>query len=255
MFPSRHYSSPLNYLFDARAAGRKLGQGFSEVARKEFDQAMDKYFDEHLYPFANHIEYIAKSLIKKAKTEARQLVQESIEQITALVEALFKKAEDLLKQAEDTGQAITLFIKENLIQPTLKEIERLETKLFQDANELIDRFEEVVLGELHKLKLAIQSFKHSLPAPWDRCKQKLNLHWKSGLDFSDLEIYRLMECYELSKLNENTRIEKISETYAQLQYNAVLMKHLARGAPAFQQIFIKDWFKYGQLHDFWQQYT
>ena len=249
-----NYSSVLNYLFDARAAGRKLGQGFSGVARKEFDQAMDEFFDEHLYPFANHVEYIAKAFIKKAETTAKRIIHESIEQVSTLVESLFKKAEDWLKQAENIGKSITALIKENLIQPTLQEIERLETKLFQDANDLIDRFEEVVTGQLEKLRLDIQKFRHFIPAPWDQCKQQLNIHWKSGLDLSCLEIYRLMECYELSKINEDSPIDKIYETYAQLQHSAVLMKHLAKGAPAFQNLFINDWFKYGQLCEFWHQY-
>lgn len=238
IFPSRHSSSIFNYLIDARAVGRELGQGMS----REFNLLIDELFKNHLYPFANHVEYIAARLIEKGESIATRIIEDSIEQVSNLVEDFFKKA-----QAE-------IDVLEDLFKFIFKEIERLETRFFQDTNALIDRIEEIIIGESAKWELKIKKLRHFIPAPWDQCKQQLNIHWKSGLDLSDLEIYRLMECYELSKLNENTPIKKISETYAQLQYNAVLMKHLARGAPAFQQIFIKDWFKYGQLHDFWQQY-
>lgn len=274
----RSYSPILNFLFDAKAAGRKLGQGFTKVARKSFDQIVDELFDQHLYPFANQVEYMANSLLGETEEVAKQIIDESIEQVSDLLEDFFKEAKTLLAPFQPTTVLKTLIepplreverleaklfqdandlvnrVREKLLEPTLKEIERLEAKLFQDANALLDRFEEVMAGQIEKLKHEILKFRHLLPAPWDRCKRQLNLHWKSGLDLSDLEIYRLMECYELSRLDENTPIKKIVETYAQLQNSAVLMKHLASGAPEFQKIFIKDWFKYGQLCEFWQQY-
>ncbi|MBW4487229.1 MAG: hypothetical protein KME12_05510 [Trichocoleus desertorum ATA4-8-CV12] len=238
----RNYTSILNYLLDAKAFGRKLGKSFGEATKEEFNHLIDELFDNHLYPFANHVEYVATELIKNGESVAHQIIKDTIEQVTDLLENLFKKAQvgtDALK---------------DLIESTLKEIEHLETKFFQDANALIDRIAEFLAGEITRLEFEIKKFRHFLPAPWDQCKQQLNIHWKSGLDLSNLEIYRLMECYELSKLNENKPVEKIIETYAQLQHSAVLMKYLARGAPAFQNIFIKDWFKYGQLCEFWHQY-
>lgn len=238
IFPSRHSSSIFNYLIDARAVGRELGQGMS----REFNLLIDELFKNHLYPFANHVEYIAMRLIKNGESVANQIIRDSIEEVSNLVEDLFKTAQAGIDAFKDLAESI------------LKEIERLETKFFQDANALIDRIEAVVIGESTRWELKIKKLRHCLPAPWDQCKQQLKIHWKSGLDLSDLEIYRLMECYELSKLNESTPVEQIIEIYAQLQHKSVLMKHFARGAPAFQQIFIKDWFKYGQLCDFWSRY-
>ncbi len=238
IFPSRHHNTLFNYLIDARAVGRKLGQGIAG----ELNSLMDELFEHHLYPFANHIDYMAAALLQKGESTAKELIKESIEQVADLVEGFFKQAQAGI----DTLN--------NLAASTLKEIERLETKFFRDANALIDSIEEVLAGQITRLELEIKKLKHFLPAPWDDCKRQLNIHWKSGLDLSYLEVYRLMECYELSKINENSSIETIFETYAQLQHRAVLMKYLARGAPAFQSIFIKDWFKYGQLCDLWNQY-
>jgi hypothetical protein len=238
IFPSRHHSTLFNYLIDARAVGRKLGQGIAG----ELNSLMDELFDNHLYPFANYVDYMATALIQKGESTAKQLIKDSIEQVANLVEEFFKQAQariDALK---------------NLVTSTVKEIERLETEFFRDANALIDSIEEVLAGQITRLELDIKKFKHLLPTPWDDCKRQLNIHWKSGLDLSYLEVYRLMECYELSNINENSSIKKIFETYAQLQHRAILMKYLARGAPAFQSIFIQDWFKYGRLCDIWNQY-
>ena len=74
--------------------------------------------------------------------------------------------------------------------------------------------------------------------------------WKFGSRISDIELYQLNECYELSKLNEKTAIDEVLKVYGQLQLNAARMAALARNAPELRAI--KDWIEYGVLCEFWR---
>lgn len=69
---------------------------------------------------------------------------------------------------------------------------------------------------------------------------------------SDWELYELSECYELSKLNENTPIDEVLKTYGQLQLNAARMAALVKNAPELKRRAIEDWLKYGVLCEFWR---
>ena len=59
--------------------------------------------------------------------------------------------------------------------------------------------------------------------------------WKFGSRISDIELYQLNECYELSKLNEKTAIDEVLKVYGQLQLNAARMAALARNAPKLKK--------------------
>jgi hypothetical protein len=56
----------------------------------------------------------------------------------------------------------------------------------------------------------------------------------------------------LSKLNENTPIDQVLETYGQLQHNAAMMAALVRKSPELRRRAIEDWIKYGMLCEFWR---
>ncbi len=69
---------------------------------------------------------------------------------------------------------------------------------------------------------------------------------------SDIDIYQWSECYELSKLNENTSINDVLKVYGQLQQNAAMMAALVEKAPELKRRAIEDWIKYGLLCEFWR---
>lgn len=91
-----------------------------------------------------------------------------------------------------------------------------------------------------------------MPGPFDKCRQRLKIAWKPGTMLSDWELYELSECYELSKLNENTPIDEVLKTYGQLQLNAARMAALVKNAPELKRRAIEDWLKYGVLCEFWR---
>ena len=84
------------------------------------------------------------------------------------------------------------------------------------------------------------------------CRQQLGIGWKFGGSISDMQLYKLNQCYELSKLNKNTSIDQVLETYGQLQHNAAMMAALVRKSPELRRRAIEDWMKYGLLCEFWR---
>lgn len=69
---------------------------------------------------------------------------------------------------------------------------------------------------------------------------------------SDIELYELSECYELSKLKEDTPIDDVLKIYGQLQLNSARMAALVKNAPELKRRAIQDWLKYGVLCEFWR---
>lgn len=226
-----------------------MGYGFSEPIRKEFNKAIDYLFDQKLYPFVEHLNYLVQEQIKQSKDTVEAFIAEAIAKIQALIDQVFSRAEEIANKFTPEK------FREELFKPILSEIKALEEQFFQDAYNLLKETEKAIAGEIEVFKATLNSFKHAPPNPTDPCRNQLNLGWKSGLYFSDIEIYRLMECYELRKLDENTPIPKIREVYAQLQHNAARMAYLAKNSPALHDIALQDWVKYGQLYQFWYQFN
>ncbi len=157
-----------------------------------------------------------------------------------------------LTYAEEIGSEFTPEeFKIRLVEPTLAEINVLEDKLFQDANQLVDKIDEAVEGKIELIRNELRRhLAHALPNPFDKCKQKLKIGLKPGSMLSDTELYELSECYELSKLDENTPIDEVLKTYGQLQLNAARMATLVKNVPELKRRAIQDWFKYGVLCGF-----
>jgi hypothetical protein len=158
-----------------------------------------------------------------------------------------------LKEAGDIASDLPKKINEDLVEPTLIKIDSLEDKLFQDANQLIDKIDEAIDGKLELIRNEFRKhLAHVLPNPLDPCRQKLNLSWTPGVRMSDIELYELTECYELSKLNERAFVDEILKIYGQLQQNAAMMAALVKKAPELKKRAIEDWLKYGVLCEFWR---
>ena len=268
---------------------KKLERAANDVSRnvvKASGEEMDRLFDERLSPLADKLDYIAQQRIKESRLEIEALENKTKADIESLLDRADEKAKqnlekiDLVQQEtltdvratlsqtdaylENRVNQISLAVMEALeftnssTNSALLEIKDLENKLFGDANYLVDKLiqqiDEVLEGKLEKFNTILQRYlDHSLPGPFDKCKRRLNIQWKFGNQISDMDLYRLAECYELSKLDENTSIEKVVEIYGQLQLNAARMAALVRNAPTLKRIAVDDWLKYGVLSEFWYE--
>lgn len=248
-------------------------------------QEIDRLFDEKLSPLAEQLDYIAQKRIQESREQMEELETKTQGDIAELLnnadEALREnllvldlvRENAILDLRETLGVAnfmlenqinrISLITMEALqftqdgLENSLRELHNLEDKLFLDATSLIDKliqeFDEVLEGKMEKFSLELKKYlAHALPGPFDRCKRHLKLHWKFGHQLSDIELYRLAECYELCKIHGHTPIDEVLEIYGQLQLNAARMAALVRNAPELKRRAVEDWLKYGVLCEFWR---
>jgi enamine deaminase RidA (YjgF/YER057c/UK114 family) len=258
-------------------SAQDVSQDFVKSAGKEVRDLVD----DKLSPLADKLDYIAQKSIKQSIDSSRELKDECKADIESLLtnadaqarqalERIDRVRQDAIRDLRETiGQTdiylenridqISLVVMDALTstkgitEKTLKEINSLEDKLFQDANQLVDKIDEVVEGKLELIRNELRRhLTHALPRPFDKCRQKLKIAWKPGAMLSDIELYELSECYELIKLNENTAIDEVLKTYGQLQLNAARMAALVKNAPELKRRAIEDWLKYGVLCEFWR---
>ncbi|HEY9850097.1 MAG TPA: hypothetical protein V6D28_11600 [Leptolyngbyaceae cyanobacterium] len=262
---------------------RNLERAANDVSQnfvKSSGEEIERLFDDKLSPLADKLDYIAEKRIKESRAEIEALENKTKADIETLLDRADEKARqnlekiDLVRQEtladlrstitqtdaylENRINQISLVVMEafDSTNKALLEVNNLENKMFADANYLVDKLireiDEVLEGKLEKFNTILQRYlDHALPGPFDKCKRRLNIHWKFGNQISDMDLYRLAECYELSKLDENTSIEKIVEIYGQLQLNAARMAALVRNAPILKRIAVDDWLKYGVISEFW----
>ena len=185
--------------------------------------------------------------VKENLGEIDRIRRETIEEVNQTIQETDYYLENRINQ-------ISLIVMESIVETKdlIRDLELLETQVFDDAGYLIDQIEEIVDKTIEQVRGELR--RHSaelIPNPLDPCRQKLGLGLKLGFQLSDIEYYRLIECYELTKLTPNTRVQTIIETYGQLQLNAARMVALTRKAPELRKFAVEDWLKYGVLCQFW----
>ncbi|BDI19487.1 hypothetical protein ANSO36C_52890 [Nostoc cf. commune SO-36] len=256
----------------------KQFEGAAKKLVRESSKEIANLFDDKLYPLADKLDYIAQESINhaierieelesKAKVDIEYLLNTADEKIKHQLEEINNIRERFLTETVSKSnfyienrinqmslavmQAISL--SQNSIEQSLERIEYLENKLFQDANQIVDKISELIDGKFELIRNELKKYLvHGLPSPLDKCRQRLKIAWKPGGLFSDVELYELSECYELSKLDENTSIDEVLKIYGQLQQNAAMMAALVRNSPELKNRAIKDWIKYGLLCNFWR---
>ncbi|MCW5317143.1 hypothetical protein GTQ43_26025 [Nostoc sp. KVJ3] len=235
-------------------------------------------FDDKLYPLADKLDYITQESINhavekteklesKVKADIEHLLNTADEKVKYHLEKIDKIREQALTETisktnfylENRINQMSLAVMEAIslsqssLEHSLERIEYLESKLFQDANQVVDKISELIDGKLELIRNELKKYLvHSLPSPLDKCRQRLKIAWKPGGLFSDIELYELSECYELSKLDEKTSIDEVLKIYGQLQQNAAMMAALVRNSPELKNRAIQDWIKYGLLCKFWR---
>ncbi|HEY9634259.1 MAG TPA: hypothetical protein V6D14_12670 [Coleofasciculaceae cyanobacterium] len=271
----------LNFLF--KGLVKKLERSAKEVSRdfvKSTGKEIGDLFDEKLYPLADKLDYIATKRIKQAiddtdklenkiKADIDSLLDNADEKVRHNLEKIDQVRETALRDVRETIGQTDIYLENRINQislavmqclnstqeitnNTLAEINGLEEKLFQDANQIVDKIDEAIDGKLELIRNELRRYlAHALPNPFDKCRQRLKIGLKPGARLSDIELYELNECYELSKLNENTSIDEVLKIYGQLQQNAAMMAALVKKSPELKRRAIQDWLKYGVLCEFW----
>ncbi|BAY24053.1 GUN4 domain-containing protein [Calothrix sp. NIES-2100] len=258
---------------------KKLERSAKKVSRdfvKSSSKEINDLFDKQVYPLADKIDYIAKKRIQQTEkleaqfiadietliNNAEQKIQKNLQEINEIRESAIRDVRQTVGEVdaylENRINQISLTVMralsqtEEITQIIFEQVNILEEKLFQDTNYLIDKINEDIDGKLELISNELKKhLAHALPNPLDKCRQRLNIGLKPGAMLSDVELYQLTECYELSKLNENTSIDEVINIYGQLQLNAARMAALVKKSPVLKRRAMEDWLRYGLLCEFW----
>lgn len=197
--------------------------------------------------------------INQARAEAIRDLRATLGEIDSSLEHQIDRISltvmETLKQVREISERFTPeALRTELLQPAFNKLEALEDKLFLDAEGIIDRLDELATKTNEELKnnFLKRLLAHALPNPFDKCRRLLNISGKIGPSLSDIELYELTECHELSKLSEHTSVDEVLKTYEELQLNAAKMAALAKEVPSRKKRAIQDWLKYGALCQFWR---
>ncbi|BAY08707.1 hypothetical protein [Calothrix sp. NIES-2098] len=255
-------------------SGKKISRDFGESIQKEINYL----FDQKLNPLADRIDYVSKKRIKQAEeleVKAKADIESLLNNADHKIKDNLKEIDDIRKSAlqdvRETVGEVDAYVENRINQISLavmralnqtkeisqiivEDINTLEDKLFQDINYIVDKINENIDEKLELIRYELKkSLAHALPNPFDKCKQKLKIGLKPGAMLSDVELYELNQCYEISKLNENSSIDEVLKTYGQMQLNAARMAALVQKSPELKRRAIEDWLKYGLLCEFWRK--
>jgi hypothetical protein len=240
---------------------------------KEGSQEISNLFDYKLKPLADQFDYVSQQRLQEiedletqTKVDIENLLNHANDKVKANLQEINQLREQVIKDSQQTISQTNFYLENRInqlslavmeaiggVDSSLQRVENLENQLFVDASQLIDKIDEAIDGKLEFIRNELKRhLHHALPNPLDKCRQQLGIGWKFGSSISDMQLYKLNQCYELSKLNKNTSIDQVLETYGQLQHNAAMMAALVRKSPELRRRAIEDWMKYGLLCEFWR---
>jgi hypothetical protein len=240
---------------------------------KEGSQEISNLFDYKLKPLADQFDYVSQQRLQEiedletqTKVDIENLLNHANDKVKANLQEINQLREQVIKDSQQTISQTNFYLENRInqlslavmeaiggVDSSLQRVENLENQLFVDASQLIDKIDEAIDGKLEFIRNELKRhLHHALPNPLDKCRQQLGIGWKFGGSISDMQLYKLNQCYELSKLNKNTSIDQVLETYGRLQHNAAMMAALVRKSPELRRRAIEDWMKYGLLCEFWR---
>ncbi|OYE01514.1 hypothetical protein CDG79_29065 [Nostoc sp. 'Peltigera membranacea cyanobiont' 232] len=167
---------------------------------KESSKEIANLFDDKLYPLADKLDYIAQESINHAieKTEeleskvkndiehllntADDKVKHHLEKIDKirqkpLVETINKTNFYLENRINQMSLAVmqAISLSQNSIEQSLERIEYLENKLFQDANQIVDKISELIDGKLELIRNELKKQVIELPKTKEKPHPVLSL--------------------------------------------------------------------------------
>ncbi|MBW4565751.1 MAG: hypothetical protein KME32_32645 [Mojavia pulchra JT2-VF2] len=221
-------------------SAKKVSRDFVESSSKEINDL----FDKKVNPLAEKLDYIAEQRIKQTeqlKTQVKADIESLLNNADQKLKKNFQEIDEIresaLRDVRETVGEVDVYLENRINQISLAVmralsqteyltknifdgINILEENLFQDINYIVDKINEDIDEKLELIRNELKKhLAHALPNPFDKCKQRLKIGLKPGAMLSDVELYQLSECYELSKLNENTSIDEVINIYGQLQLN------------------------------------
>ncbi|BAY34908.1 hypothetical protein NIES2107_68180 [Nostoc carneum NIES-2107] len=255
-------------------SAKKISRDFVYSSSKEINDL----FDKKLNPLADRLDYVSKERIKQveelevqAKADIESLLNNAEHKVKENLQEIDEIRKSAIQDVRNTVGEVDAYVENRINQIALtvmralsqtekitenifEEINIFEEKMFQDIDYLVDKINENIDEKLELIRNELRKhLAHALPNPIDKCRRRLKIGMKPGPMLSDVELYQLNECYELSNLNENISIDKVIDIYGQLQLNAARMAALVKKSPVLKRQAMEDWLKYGLLCEFWRK--
>jgi hypothetical protein len=233
------------------ALAAALGANFNLGLSADIDAAIKVILDDSFLKVIDRAIFALDSTINKTSQELQELVQKIFDNLSELEE----KLEKLINQFFQNLSNLIRDIKVNLVDPIVDSIFALEEKIFEDINQVLDKIFNFFTGTIKEFKDDLLRIFNPLPNPFDPCRQQLGLALTPSGRLTHVDLFNLFECNQLRRLDDgNTTVKGIQETYATLQLESFKMTCLGRGSPAFQELYMRKWLKYGQLFEMWQEF-
>lgn len=218
----------------------------------EIDAAVKVILDDSFLKVIDRAVFALDSSIDKASNELQELVQKVFNNLIELEKSVERLIDKFFDRLSDTIKNI----KTNLIDPIVDSIFKLEEKIFEDINQVIDKIFNFFTGTVQEFKNDLFRIFNPIPNPFDPCRQQFGLALTPSGRLTHVDLFNLFECNQLKRLNDNnTLVKEVQETYALLQLESFKMTCLGRGSPAFQELYMRKWLKYGQLFEIWQEFN
>jgi virulence-associated protein VapD len=227
-----------------------IGLGLDVEA--EVDAAIRVILDDSFLKVIDRAIFALHSTTDKISQEFEGLVEKIFDDLSDLVRQVDEIIEKFFVRLSDLIQDI----KRNLVDPIVDSIFALEEKIFEDINQVLDKIFDFFTGTIQQFKDDLFVIFNPLPNPFDRCRQQLGLALTPNGRLTHIDLFNLFECHQLRRLDDNnTIVKEIQEIYAMLQLQSFRLTCLGRGSPAFQEIYLRKWLKYGQLFEIWQEFN
>ena len=229
-----------------------LGANLGIDIDADIDAAIKVILDDSFLKVIDRAIFALDSVIDKTSQEFKSLVQ----QISDDLFELERKINELIDKFFDNISNLIQDIKTNLVDPIVDSVFALEEKIFEDINQVIDKIFDFFTGTVQQFKDDLFVIFNPLPNPFDPCRRQLDLALTPTGRLTHIDLFNLFECRQLRRLDDdNTVVKEIQEVYAMLQLQSFRLTCLGRGSPAFQEIYMRKWLKYGQLFELWQEFA
>ncbi len=175
----------------------RAAKGVSQDFLNQSSQEIHSLFNQKIYPLADKLDYIgqerinqalegAEKLEEKTKQDIEELMDKAddkfkiqLEKINEIREAAIKDARETIAETdfylENRINQLSLVVMKSITsteekaRDILSEVAILEDKLFQDANQIIDKIDELIDGKLEQIRIELRKYLgYTLPAPLDK---------------------------------------------------------------------------------------
>ena len=232
--------------------------------KKEVVTLINQMFDK-LKTLLGDVSFVANELLSKTETLGKNLIDKISQELSTLVKEVQRAINDVLAGVRD-----------NLINPFFEKVDELRRTLVDDIRGLIDQIlsglkdladkilkegDRILTGTIDEFKAEVEKVVKFIPNPLDPCRIKYDLQFTLGKDLTIGDLYNLFECTMLRRLEIDDTVREIKTVYGDLQYRSWHLSCIARGtvpsvsgSSGLQDTAIKNWIKYGQLYQLWNQF-